>query len=60
MAGAEGETDTTDVDFFVPDEKSTNAYPTAWSGFGEECWDDLTRASWCTKDGVRDPYYCIG
>ena len=48
MAGAEGE-------FFVADEKSTNAYPTAWSDFGEECWDDLTRASECAKDDVRDP-----
>ena len=45
MAGAEGETDMTDVDFFVPDEKSTNAYPTAESVFGDECRDDLTRAS---------------
>ena len=35
--------------------KSTNAYPTTWSDFGEECWDDLTRASECAKDDVRDP-----
>jgi len=41
--------------FFREEEASCNAYNKAWTEFVERCWDDLTRASECTKDEVRDP-----
>jgi hypothetical protein len=41
--------------FFQQEEKSCNAYDPEWTEFVERCWDDLTRASECTKDEVRDP-----
>ena len=41
--------------FFVPEETSCNRYDDAWVEFVEGCWGDLTRASECTKDEVRDP-----
>ena len=41
--------------FFIREEKSSNAYKEEWSEFVEESWDELTRASECAKDEVRDP-----
>jgi hypothetical protein len=39
---------------FLPEEKSTNAYPEEHSEFVQCCWDDMTRPSECAKDEVRD------
>lgn len=41
--------------FFIDDETSCNAYDPTWAVFVTECWDNLTRASECTSDEVKDP-----
>ena len=52
MEGSAGESERS---YFEQQEKKCNQYPVEWTEFVENSWDELTRASECTKDEAKDP-----